>query len=173
MFNVGDLVVYSSLGICTIVDICKKSFNDVAKNYYVLHPRGNSELQIYCPVESEKSMILKIIDEDEALNLLESFKKPGVEWIEKHNNRNFVYTEIVQLGDRKEISKVINTLLRKELEAAENKKKLGEYDRKLLNSTQNIMFSEMAISLKTTPDAIFEKVINLIGQHEYPKVDAL
>ena len=38
MYNIGDLIIYSSHGICRIDDICEKEYYGVAKNYYVLHP---------------------------------------------------------------------------------------------------------------------------------------
>jgi CarD family transcriptional regulator len=89
-------------------------------------------------------------------------KDPGIKWNDKPNLRYSLYNNIVNTGDRKEIAKVINTLLRKKNEADLHGKKLYEQDRKLLDTAQNILFKEMAISLNTTWEEINEMVLKLL-----------
>ncbi|MEH7123834.1 CarD family transcriptional regulator [Bacillus sp. JJ1773] len=163
MFNIGDLIIYSAHGICKIDDICEKTVAGITRPYYVLHPMENDhQLTISTPVDNDKVVMLELIRKEEANEILESFKDPGVKWIEHANMRYNDYCEIVNAGDRKEIAKVVNTLMRKKIEYELNEKKLYEQDRKLLNSTQNILFKELAISLNLTFDAVNEMVINLI-----------
>jgi CarD family transcriptional regulator len=134
MFNVGDLIIYSAHGICHIDDVCEKTYDGVTKNYYVLHPLQNTKLTISTPVDNTSVVMLELIQKDEAREILESFKIPGTGWIEKINQREQIYSGIVKTGNRSEISKIVNTLMRKAHEAERNKKKLYEHDRKLLTS---------------------------------------
>ena len=89
-----------------------------------------------------------MINQSEAEEILESFKQPGFHWIDKGHDRTREYTDIINKGNRKEISKIVNTLMRKKYEADRNGKKIGDPDRRLLLSVQNILFKELAICIE-------------------------
>jgi CarD family transcriptional regulator len=166
MFSIGDKVIYSSQGICVIDDICEKKYFGVKKKYYILHPLDNPNLVISTPVDNDKVTIMELVNRNEAEEILESFKAPGISWIESWDQRNHIYTGIVKKGNRREISKILNTLLRKKQQVELNKKKLSEKDSRLLEFVQNTLFSELAMSLNTTSEAIHEKVISLLSENE-------
>lgn len=65
-------------------------------------------------------------------------------------------------GNRKEILKIANTLMRKKLEL--KGKRIYEQDNNLLINIKNILFSELAIALNTTSEAIDKKIISLIAE---------
>ena len=163
MFNVGDLIMYSTHGICQIDEICEKTYLDVTKIYYVLHPLNNNKLKISTPVDNDKVMMVEIMDKERAEAILESFKLPGIEWIENNKERNKVYSDIVNSGNREEISKILSTLKQKNQEAIDDKVKFVDQDKALLTSLQNILFSELAYSLGVSTDSIFETIDNYIN----------
>lgn len=163
MFNVGDLIMYSTHGICQIDEVCEKTYLDVTKNYYVLHPLNNNKLKISTPVDNDKVMMVEIMDKERAEAILESFKLPGIEWIENNKERNKVYSDIVNSGNREEISKILSTLKRKNQEAIDDKVKFVDQDKALLTSLQNILLSELAYSLNVSTDSIFETVDSYIN----------
>lgn len=167
MFNVGDLIIYSAQGICHIDDICEKTYEGVTRNYYILHPLNNCKLKISIPVDNDKVTMLELIDKNKAEEILESFKLPGISWIELNSQRNQIYSEIVKQVNRMEISKIVNTLLRKKHKADVDGKKFGVRDNKLLTLVQNILFTELAMSLNTTYEVISEKIHSLINEYEY------
>ncbi|NFV13942.1 CarD family transcriptional regulator [Clostridium sp. FAM 1755] len=111
MFSIGDLIIYSGQGICCIADICKKTYGDFTKEEYVLHPIENCKLTIGIPVDNDKVTMLEIIDRNEAKQIIESFKFKEVNWIDICSRRNSIYLEVLQKGNRKEISKIVNTLI--------------------------------------------------------------
>ena len=161
MFKIGDTIIYSSHGLCQIDGISEKTFSGVTKTYYVLHPLNNEKLEISTPVDNKT--ISTLMAKEEAQELLDLFTQPGVEWVEKGNQRTQGYSLIAKKGDRKEIAKVINTLLVKKHELENNNKKFPEQDRKILVSMQSILFSELALALNTTTEEISEKVHQLLG----------
>jgi CarD family transcriptional regulator len=166
MFNVGDVIIYSKHGVCKIDDICEKTCLGVTKDYYILHPIHDSKLTICAPVDNDKLVMLDLIHRDEAEEIVESFRLPGIDWIDISNERAEVYNSTVRKGNRREIANVLNTLMRKKYEADINKKKLYEQELKLLTSIQSILFSELAVSLNTTFEAIFENINGLIAASE-------
>lgn len=167
MFNIGDLVIYSAHGICEINDICDKTVSGATRSYYVLHQMDNKHhLTISIPVNNDKVSILDLIQKEEAHKILDSFQYPGVEWIDKPNIRLQIYSEILNTGERKEIAKVINTLMRKKIDVELHDKKMNEQDRKLLINAQNLLFKELAISLNTSYEEINEMIImNIRGMN--------
>lgn len=170
MFKIGDLVVYSGQGICFIDDICEKTMMGETKEYYVLHPVDNSRLTISIPVDNDKVVILDIIQSDEAEKIIDSFKEKGIDWIEINSQRNVEYSDIVKTGNRSEIAKVVNTLMRKKYITEINGRKFYEQDTRLLVSVQNILFSELAMSLDTTFEEIKNKVLSLIEESEEQQI---
>ncbi|WP_346846665.1 CarD family transcriptional regulator [uncultured Clostridium sp.] len=167
MFNIGELIIYSAHGICRVDDIFEQIIGGKKRNYYKLHPVDDSSLSISVPVESDKVAMLQLVNKEEAEELLESFREPGVEWIEASTERNQVYSKVVKNGDRKEISKVISTLMRKKLKIEAEGTKLHQQDIKLLSNVQSILFTELAFKLNTTFEVINRKVARLINENDY------
>src|SRR5881227_3599734 len=100
MFKTGDLIIYSGHGICRVDDICDKTYAGITKTYYVLHPiENNHQLTISTPVDNDKTIMLKLLNKEEAEKILESFNSDGVDWIEKPQLRGHVYPEIVNTGN--------------------------------------------------------------------------
>ncbi|MDR7238028.1 CarD family transcriptional regulator [Neobacillus drentensis] len=163
MFNIGDLIIYSGHGICRVDEICDKTYTGITRTYYVLHPiENNRDLTISTPVDNDKTLILKLINIEEAEKILESFHSPGINWIEKLHLRGQVYSDIVKSGNRMDIAKVANTLLRKKAEIEMAGRKFYEQDGRILNPIINILFKELAIALNCSPDAIMEKVKSML-----------
>ncbi|SOC03064.1 CarD family transcriptional regulator [Ureibacillus xyleni] len=162
MFKIGDTIIYSSHGLCQIDDITEKTFSGVTKTYYVLHPVDNIQLQINAPIDNKTISMLEVMTKEQANEIFTLFTLPGIEWIEKNNQRTQIYSSIIKKGNRKEISKIINTLMTKKYELEQEGKKFPEYDRKLLLSTQKVLFADLALSLETTPEIIEEKVEKLL-----------
>jgi CarD family transcriptional regulator len=163
VFKIGDLIVYSGHGICRVDEISEKTYTGITKAYYVIHPiENNQKLTINTPVDNDKVVILKLMNKEEAENILESFNSAGVNWIEKPQLRGQVFKDIVYTGNRMDIAKVANTLLRKRHEIEMASRKFYEQDSRMLSSIQNILFKELAISLNTSPEAIVEKIKSML-----------
>ncbi|HWL26540.1 MAG TPA: CarD family transcriptional regulator [Ureibacillus sp.] len=170
MYNVGDLIMYSSHGICEIDDITEKSFSDQTKTYYVMHPLNNKQLVINIPTHSDKINLRDVVDKESAQLIIDSFKQPGVAWIEKNNHRIQIFSEAIKKGNRIEIAKIVNTLMLKQHDDVLVGKKLGAQDSKLLTTIQNLLFTELALSLKTTSEDIYNRVVSCLQEQNYKVV---
>lgn len=171
MFKIGDTVIYSAHGLCKIDDICEKTIAGVTRTYYVLHPLAQSNLTISTPVDN-KNVIHEMMGEEEAQDLLQSFKERGVKWIQDVKPRNAKYNQIVKSGNRRGIAGIANTLMLKSIEAKMNKKKLFSQDREMLDTIQDILFKEMALALNSSYEEIAEQAEEMVSdqldlsQHE-------
>lgn len=162
MFKIGDLIIYSAHGVCRVDDICERSYRDVMREYYVLHPIGDPNLSISVPVDSEQVVMLDIMDEEEARDVLKAFEDPGIEWIEDAKQRNKKYHSLISSGDRDSIIQIASTLMRKQKEANRNKERMYDQDQKMLEDIQRIMFQELAASLDTTVEKIIDQINDII-----------
>jgi len=72
MYQLNDIVVYESSGVCRICDIQELSFSeDTAPNtYYILAPLFSPGDVIYTPVNSTKTVFRPVISREEALETL-------------------------------------------------------------------------------------------------------
>lgn len=165
MFNVGDLVIYEAHGICHIDKISDKTLIDVTKPYYELHPLDDPSLKISTPVDRATAVMKSIIERDEAEALIELFKQPGMRWMENNNQRANKFNAVVRTGDRVEITKIANTLLRRKHILDMNEKTLSNRDSNILDSIRDILFIEMAIALDMTNEALEDKIKQTIIEH--------
>lgn len=154
MFKIGDMVVYSVHGLSKIIDICEKTIAGETKMYYVLQPLEQPSLTISTPVDHQKGLIFEMMKKDEAEKILQSFAEPGADWVSEVRQRMTKYHQKVKSGDRRQIAGVLNTLMRKNIEASKSKKKLYDQDRKLMETIQNILYKELAIVLNKSFDEI-------------------
>ncbi|MBL4954823.1 CarD family transcriptional regulator [Neobacillus sp. YIM B02564] len=163
MFNKGDLIVYSGHGICKIEDICDINIAGNTKAYYVLQPLNNDhQLTIRTPVDNNKVTMSSLMQKDQAEEILDSFQFPGANWIENNHLRIQTYNNIVKSGNRREIAKIANTLIRKKHELELKDRKISEQDKQLLTSIKSVLFKEMALSLHTTYETISNEVNKLL-----------
>lgn len=172
MFEVGELIIYSGHGICRIDSISEKEISGVSRYYYDLHPLHGANLKISIPVDNKSILMLELIERNEAEKIIQSFRLPGIDWIEKITERNHTYSKIINTGNREEIAKVINALIRQKIKVERNNKKFGQQDQRLLISTQQILFHEIAISLGTSYDSILDE-INRIIEADFDREDKL
>lgn len=166
MFTIGDHIIYSAHGLCRIDDIRDETISGVTKKYYKLHPLENTLVTISTPVDNEKVVMLKLLQKEEALAIVESFKQDGAEWETQPNSRLKQYSELINSGDRLQIAKVVNTLMRKKFDAQIEKTTLYEPDYKLLNNTQIILFKELARALDTSFEEINKQINDLINSDQ-------
>lgn len=160
MFNIGDLVVYSTHGVCQIDDIYEQTIIGETREYYKLHPVENEQhLTINAPVNGKGISIMKLMDEHEAKAVLQIFRQPTNEDV---NIQPATYTKLVDEGNRQEIASIINTLLRKKVEVEEENKKLNGRDRDLLRTAKSALFTELSISLDTSIEKINNKISKMV-----------
>lgn len=165
LFKTGDLIIYSTHGVCRIDNISDMTVAGETKSYYTLHPINNAQkLQISIPVDSDKVMMLTLLEAKEAKEILESFRSPGVEWNPHPNNRNREFLNVVHSGNRHDIAQVINTLARRQSEAILLNKKLYEQDRKILENAKTILVKELSLALELSEEIIDQQIAAYLSE---------
>ncbi len=162
MFSVGDKVFYNAHGVCVIEDIQEQTFWGRKKHYYILRSYHNTAIKLYYPVETVHSQLTPIASKKNAEMILETFKNPPDPWNERMQERHQNYHKILNTNNHIQITKMINTILRRQLELEQQEKKLPSGDRQFLNQVLPILYKELAVSLNVTVEEVNKIVEQLI-----------
>lgn len=158
MYKVGDLTFYKSHGICKVDRITEESFSGEPKLYYVLQSKIKPGVTLYHPVESENSQLERVLDYDEAVQLMDCFNNQPNDWEEKNTNRHRVQNDIMNRNSHFEIAQLMNTLLRRENELQLNDKKLASQDTQTLQQISAIIYDVLELALEQPKEKIEQEI---------------
>lgn len=166
MFEKNEYVVYGTSGVCRIEDITAMSMDGVSKDrlFYVLTPSSQKGGKIFTPVDSQKTLMRRILTREEATRLIDEI--PDIEelWITNDKLREGTYKECMKSCDCREWIKIIKTLyLRKEARSAQGKK-ITSTDEKYLRMAEDYLYSELEIPLEVPRENMEEYITERIEQ---------
>lgn len=151
MYQIGDMVVYGETGVCEVkgIEPAEKLGIDADITYYVLDPLYDNGL-IYAPVGSSKVRIRPVLTREEAENLIdeiptvqaEAFTATSVHKLADH------YKKLIHQQDCEELVNLIMSVYAKKEDAENDHRKLGQIDRKFMDRAEDLLYGELAISLK-------------------------
>lgn len=161
MFQVNDLVMYGSTGVCKVKEIGKPEFleSDDIPLYYFLEPLYQNGL-IYVPVNNEAVEMRHVISAEEANDLLQKlddievkiFKGRSMQQLSQH------YQKIIDSHDCDELLSMTKSIYIKAHKALINKKRIGQIDKRFMRKAQELIFGEIAVALDTEKDKVEEYV---------------
>ena len=162
MYAVNDTVMYGQSGICKITEICDRKFGRETLKYYVLRPVYGDNMVIYCPVDSDKVRIRKLLSAEEVVALIREMPAQQGDWIENDNLRKEAQTEILRRGDHKELIALIKTLYRKRTETENSGRRFHRADAEAMAQAEKMLYQEFAQVLDIAPDEVVPFIIGKI-----------
>ena len=162
MYAVNDTVMYGQSGICKITEICDRKFGRETLKYYVLRPVYGDNTVIYCPVDSDKVRIRKLLSAEEVVALIREMPAQQGDWIENDNLRKEAQTEILRRGDHKELIALIKTLYRKRTETENSGRRFHCADAEAMAQAEKMLYQEFAQVLDIAPDEVVPFIIGKI-----------
>lgn len=162
MYAVNDTVMYGQSGICKITEICDRKFGRETLKYYVLRPIYGDNTVIYCPVDSDKVRIRKLLSAEEVVALIREMPAQQGDWIENDNLRKEAQTEILRRGDHKELIALIKTLYRKCTETENSGRRFHRADAEAMAQAEKMLYQEFAQALDIAPDEVVPFIIGKI-----------
>lgn len=159
MFNVNDTIMYGSQGVCKILDIREESFGGEPKLYYVLAPVYDNNSTIYCPVDSEKITLRKLLTLPEIYDLIQLMPDTEAGWIESDQERKEKFSAIVKQGDHQQLIRLIKTLYFNRQTKIEAGRKPHAIDERLMKEAEHILYSEFAHVLQIQPEEVLPFIL--------------
>ena len=159
MFEVGELVVFGTDGVCRVEKIGALEMEGVAKDkqYYTLTPVGkNGSNHIFAPVDGKRVVMRRVLSIDEARSFVDRFGEIGRLSIPDERKREDTYKAVLQSCDHVKLTELIKEMYARRKERAAVGKKLPSVDERYFAAAENSLYSELGLSLNMEKDAIRE-----------------
>lgn len=149
-YQSGEVVLYGSEGICTVLGTEEKRFGQEALMYYVLESK-NKGSRIFVPF-ANKNLIDRIrtpLSDVEFKNLLADFLgKDDFPWIENERERKSYNMSLVSNGSAEDLLVLMKTIQNRRRMLEEMGKKLYAHDDRSYREARTLVLAEMTISLQ-------------------------
>ena len=165
MYNVGDIVMYGTFGICKVTAIEKRDFTGEEQEYYILRHTNSEKNTFYVPVNNEAALgnMHYVCSKAEVDELISHMNSHDMIWIDNDMQRKAEYSRIIKDADKHEMISLIKTLYLRRKELAESGKKLRSTDENYLNLAENMLFEEFAYALDIDRSEVVEYIENHIA----------
>ncbi|MGN0660059.1 MAG: CarD family transcriptional regulator [Emergencia sp.] len=162
MYEIDDLIMYGSTGVCRVCDITKPDFaaEDEDKLYYVLEPLYQSGV-IYAPVDNEKVFMRPVITESEAKDLIDNIPKIHTEIYKNSSMQQLTkyYQSVIDTHKCSDLLKLTKSIHQKKVDAMKQNRHLGQIDKKFMKRAEDLLFGEFAAALKISRDDVQTYII--------------
>ena len=160
MYNVGDIVMYGTFGICKVTAIEKRDFTGEEQEYYILKHTSSEKNTFYVPLSNESALsnMHYVCSKAEVDELISHMNSEGLIWIDNDIKRKEEYSRIIKDADKHEIIRLIKTLYLRRKELAESGKKLRSTDENYLSLAENMLFEEFAYALDIDKSEVVEYI---------------
>ena len=158
MFQINDVIVYGTQGVCKIVDTEEKTVGGKTKSYFVLKPVRDPGSTIFVPVDNE--IVLKkmhrLLTKDEIHFLIDSMRLENALWIEDENQRKEIYKNILAKGDHLELVKMIKAIYIHKTQREAEGKRLRMSDERFFKDAEQLLYNEFqyVLELKEKDDLL-------------------
>ncbi len=168
MFEKGELIMCGGHGVCRVVDIVGNPIDrlDKKRKYYVLEPVFEKSSTIYTPVDNDKIIMRKIMNKEQAEELIERITMIDTVWIQEEKRREQMYKEAIRTYDCQSLVQIIKTLyLRKQNRLKEGKKVLSS-DEQYLRKAEELLYSEMSLALSIPKEQVEEYIMQAVDKRQ-------
>lgn len=168
MFEKGELIICGGHGVCRVIDITDNPIDrtDRKRKYYLLEPVFEKTSTIYTPVDNEKIIMRRIMNEEEAQKLIEHIREIDIVWIQEEKRREQTYKDAIRTYDSRSLVQIIKTLYqRKKVRINEGKKVLSS-DEQYLRKAEELLYSEMSVALSIPKEKVEEYIMEAVKKQE-------
>ncbi|MBE6638257.1 MAG: hypothetical protein E7616_02210 [Ruminococcaceae bacterium] len=153
-YQIGEVVLYGTEGICTVLGTEEKRFGKEALMYYVLESKSKGS-RIYVPFSNETlvNRIRKPLFENEMKELLASIDTiDELAWIENDRERKTANMACVANGSATELLMLMKTIQSRRMELESKGKRLYAHDDRSYREARALLVAEMTASFGITEE---------------------
>lgn len=161
MFKINDYIMYSTVGVCKVLDIIdEKSVYNMPSEYYVLQPVYSDGTIIKIPVGNTKIVMRPILSEEAVMSLINDMPEDEDVWIDNDRQRNEKFKSIIKTGKCDEWIKLIKSIYVTKEGKKLLGKKLNQADEEIVKAAEKLLFEEFATVLNISPDEVNDYILN-------------
>lgn len=164
MFEKGEYIVYGFTGVCRVEDITTINMNGANRDrlYYVLEP-VNTGGRIYTPIDNNKTVMRRILTQEEAEELINQVLDIGHLWVQDEKAREESYRTALKNCDCREYIRMIKTLYVQQQERSARGRKMSAMDHKYLKMAEDSLYSELSIPLGIPKEYMEDYITERVG----------
>ena len=157
MFQVGQLIIYGSSGVCRVEEIGQIKNNPVAKpgrEYYTLSPMfGSGKLCV--PVDTGVFM-RPVISKEQAIQLVEKIPEIQKEDCTIHDQRMLAehYRTFFESHECEDLVQLMKTVYAKNQSLKAMGRKPGKTDLQYMKRAEDLLYGELAVALEIAIDQV-------------------
>ena len=150
MFQINDVIIYGTQGVCEIVDIQEKSISGTKRNYFVLKPIRDQGSTVYAPTDNENVLkkMRRLLTQTQINSLIDSMPAEQPVWISNVNERKEYFKNILASGNHSELIKMIKAIYAHKQEREAEGKRLHMSDEHFFKEAEQILYHEFQYVLK-------------------------
>ncbi len=163
MFEIGNVVIHSGMGVCRITEIKEEQIAKALRKFYVLSPLyENTSTKIFIPTDKAEMLLRLPLTKADVLSALNAAQAEPTLWDEQDNLRKEKFTAIIKSADHAKIIHLLKELHEKRREKESIGKKLRISDEKLLCEAERIIHQELAYTMNIAIDEIRDFIMENI-----------
>lgn len=166
MFEVGELIMCGGHGVCRVTAITGNPVDkmDKKRKYYILEPVFEKGSTIYTPVDNEKVVMRKIMDEKDAKMLISMIPDIETVWVKEEKAREQIYKDAIQTYDCHSLVQIIKTLYLRMQDRLQQGKKVLSSDEYYFKKAEELLYSEMSLALSIPKENVEEYIFDEINK---------
>jgi len=155
MYQIGDVVVCGSNGVCTILEIGPLAMMGKSlrhRKFYTLRPYFDDAGRVYLPVDCDESSIRPALTKPEVEELIDEISSLEQVIITDEKKREAEYKNAVNSSDPRLLIRIIKTMNSRRLARIESGKKSTAIDERYFRIAEQRLYDEMMLALGITKD---------------------
>lgn len=163
MFQVDDVIIYGSHGVCRIVELSEQRINGCQKTYYVLKPVQGQGATIFAPVDNEnvRRKMRRLLSQEQIDHIIDTLPQEPEALPEKDSDRKELYRQLLAGSDPAQLMNMIQTVyLRRKQRLAEGKRPhmVDEY---FFKDAEQILYNEFQYVLQLeSKEALMDYIVS-------------
>ena len=164
MFQISDVVVYTTYGICRVENIIDMNFNGNLTKYYVLVPLSEAKTELTIPVDNPitNARLHELLSEDEITEIIDEIPYLEPFWIPNDNERKKAFNEIIKKGNRKDTLQMLKSVKKHQLSLKDKVRKLHACDEQVMHDAEKLIVDEFSYVLKKDNVEVYNVVNDMI-----------
>jgi CarD family transcriptional regulator len=144
VFQVNDVIVYGTQGVCRITGTEEKVISGKRKTYFILKPVEDNGSTIFVPTDNEVVLgkMRRLLTKEEIHKLIDSMRQDDAVWVENENERKVLYKHILANGEHLELIKMIQAIYAHKKEREAEGKRLHMSDEHFFKEAEQLLYKE-------------------------------
>lgn len=150
MYNIGDLVVYCSHGVCRVMEIEHRIVDKKEVAYYVLSPLESEKTRYYIPIHNPVALnkLRHLLTVEELKRILSDPAVYDDCWIPEENRRKQRYKELTGSSDFFSLLQMVHCLTQHRQQQLSAGRKFHLADENFLREARRTLDSELSVLLQ-------------------------